>query len=219
MTEFKRFVHKWAWILLVAFCIIGLIYPVIGIVALICMLSPSIFAFARGRMWCGNFCPRGSFNDNILSKISLKGKIPRFMKSTWFKTLFLILLMGAFAVQLTFAWGDLTEIGKVFVRMILITTVITIILGITYNHRTWCVICPMGSMAHFVTKMMAKRSKIKNVTFIKEKCVNCNLCTKSCPMGLDVLSYKEPGQVTNADCLKCNVCINKCPKKSIYMPE
>ena len=214
MARFKRFVHKWVWLLLITFCIIGLVYPVIGIVALVCMLSPAIIAFTRGRMWCGNFCPRGSFNDNILAKISLKKKLPLFLKSSWFRNLFLIILMSAFAVQLTLAWGDLTKVGEVFVRMILITTLITIVLGIIYSHRAWCVICPMGTMAYFVTKIKTS-AKIKHVTFKKEKCVNCNLCTKTCPIGIDVLSYKEQGVVSHPDCLKCNECVMKCPKKSL----
>lgn len=216
MTNFKRFVHKWVWVILIAFCIIGLFYPVIGIVALICMLSPSIFAFAKGRIWCGNFCPRGSFNDTILAKISRNKKVPQFMKSTWFRTLFLVILMGAFTIQLILAWGDMSQIGTVFVRMIIITTLITIVLGIVYSHRAWCVICPMGTMASSVTKFVTG-SHMKYVTFEKEKCVNCKICSKECPIGIDVLSYKQQGQVTNADCLKCNVCINKCPKKALCM--
>lgn len=217
MDRIKRFVHKWAWLLLITYCIVGLIYPYIGIAALVCMLAPIAIAFTRGRMWCGNFCPRGSFNDNILSLISPKRKIPQIMKSIWFKTLFLILLMGAFATQLIFAWGNLLEIGRVFVRMILITTGITIALGVIFSQRAWCAICPMGTMAHFVSKLAAKGGKIKYVTFSKDKCVSCKLCSKSCPIGIDVLGHKTDGKVINADCLKCNVCVQKCPKKSLYV--
>lgn len=218
MTEFKRFVHKWAWLMLIAFCTIGLIYPVIGIAALVCMLAPSIVAFFRGRMWCGNFCPRGSFNDNILAKLSHKKEIPKFMKSNWFRNLFLIILMSAFTVQLTLAWGDATKIGGVFVRMILVTTVITIILGIIFKQRTWCVFCPMGTMAYYVTKAKAglkASSKTKYVTFERDKCINCRICTKACPIGIDVLSYKDKGRITDPNCLKCNACVEKCPKKAL----
>ncbi|PYG89943.1 4Fe-4S binding protein [Ruminiclostridium sufflavum DSM 19573] len=214
MADFKRFVHKWVWIALIAFCIVGVIYPVIGIAALVCMLAPSIVAFFRGRMWCGNFCPRGSFNDNILFRLSRRKNIPVFMKSNWFRNLFLIILMSAFAVQLTFAWGDAARIGGVFVRMILITTVITIILGIIFNQRTWCVFCPMGTMAYYVTKIMSGL-KNKYVTFEKDKCVSCRLCTKACPVGIDVLSCKDKGSVTDHNCLKCNACVEKCPKKAL----
>ncbi len=218
MASFRKFIHKWAWVMLIVFCIIGLIYPIIGIAALICMLAPSVVALFRGRMWCGNFCPRGSFNDNILAKLSRKKVIPKFMKSIWFRNLFLIILMSAFTVQLTFAWGDIVKIGGVFVRMILITTVITIILGIIYKERTWCVFCPMGTMAYYVTKIKSglKASlTTKYVTFERDKCINCNICTKTCPMGINVLSYKNEEKVTEANCLKCNACVQKCPKSAL----
>jgi polyferredoxin len=35
-------------------------------------------------------------------------------------------------------------VGAVFVVMCLITTVISIILGVSTKHRGWCAICPMG---------------------------------------------------------------------------
>jgi Polyferredoxin len=215
MNKTKRVFHNWAWLIFIFYCIVGLIYPSIGIIALVCMLAPVVIAFVRGRMWCGNFCPRGSFYDNILSRISWKKEIPQVFKSLWLKTLFLIVLMGAFAIQLIYAWGSIPAVGMVFVRMILITTGIAVILGVVFNQRAWCLICPMGTMAHFVTKYAAVDSKIKYVTFDKEKCTDCKTCSKVCPIEIDVLSHKEQGKVTNADCLKCNVCVSKCPKKSI----
>ena len=152
MNKIKKFIHKWAWVFLILYIVVGVMYPMIGLAALICMLAPSIVAIFKGRMWCGNFCPRGSFNDIILSKISLKNGVPKFLKTTWFKLTFLAVLMGAFALQIVFAWGNITEVSFVFIRMIIITTIVTIILGIIYNQRTWCMICPMGTMAHYVTK-------------------------------------------------------------------
>ncbi|WP_024834690.1 4Fe-4S binding protein [Ruminiclostridium josui] len=214
MNTLKSFVHKWVWLMLILFCIGGLVYPKVGIAAIICMLAPVVASIFRGRMWCGSFCPRGSFNDILLSKISHNRKIPRLMKNKWFRLLFVVVLMGAFAVQLTFAWGNMVQVGQVFVRMILITTGLSLILGVVYSHRAWCVVCPMGTMASWVTKA-GNDSKSKNVTFHKEKCVSCNLCTKSCPMEIDVLKFRSNGEVTHPDCLKCSECVIKCPKGAL----
>ncbi|ACL75012.1 4Fe-4S binding protein [Ruminiclostridium cellulolyticum] len=211
MNTIKSFVHKWAWLLLIFFCIVGLVYPKAGIAAIICMLAPVAVSFFRGRMWCGNFCPRGSMNDILISKISRNKKIPRIMKNMWFRLIFLVVLMGAFTVQFSFAWGDMVQVGQVFVRMILITTGLTIVLGVIFSHRAWCVICPMGTMASLITKA-GNSSRVKNVAFDKQRCVSCNLCTKSCPMEIDVLNFKSKGEVTHSDCLKCGECVVKCPK-------
>lgn len=217
MAKIKKLLHKWVWLLLVAFCIIGLVYPAIGIIALACMFAPVIVAAGRGRMWCGNFCPRGSLNDNLLSKISWKKEIPPIFKMRWFRISFLSFLMGAFILQLFFVWGSWTAAGLVFIRMVLLTTALAVVLGIIFSPRTWCVICPMGTMAHFVTRQTTGSSGIKYITFEQEKCVDCKSCSKACPLEIDVLSHKKQGKVTNADCLKCEACIAHCPKKSLYI--
>ncbi len=214
MNTIKSFVHKWAWLMLIFFCIAGLVYPQAGIAAVICMLAPVAVSFFRGRMWCGSFCPRGSMNDILISKISRNKKVPQLMKNMWFRIFFLVVLMGAFAVQLSFAWGNMVQIGQVFVRMILITTGLAIILGVIYSHRAWCVFCPMGTMASLITKA-GNGSKGKNVTFDTQRCVSCKLCSKSCPMDIDVLKFKSHGEVTHPDCLKCGECAIKCPKEAL----
>lgn len=215
MDSIKKFIHKWAWVLLAVYCVVGIFYPLIGLAALICMLAPSVVAIFRGRMWCGNFCPRGSFNDVILSKISMKRPVPKVFKKTWFRLIFFSIVMGFFAIQMVFAWGSLLSVAYVFIRTIIITTVITVILGIAFNQRTWCMICPMGTMAHYVSKSKFAKSKMKQVSFERDKCVDCKICSKNCPIGIDVLSHKKEGKVTDVDCLKCNVCVEKCPKKSL----
>ena len=217
MNAYKQFVHQWSWVILVAFCVIGLIFPVIGAAALICMVAPVMMAFFKGRKWCGVFCPRGSFLDVVLGKMAHKGRIPSLLKQTWFRILFLGLLMGAFAVQFVLAWGDWLTIGQVFVRMILLTTLAAILLGVLYNQRAWCLICPMGTMAHWVSGTPAVKNNIPHIVFQKEKCIDCKLCSKHCPVEIRVHAYHEKGKVLNADCLKCQTCIAKCPKKSLYV--
>lgn len=216
MSKTQGNIHKWSWIILIAFCIIGLVYPYIGAVALICMLAPVITAFFRGRMWCGHFCPRGSFNDIILSKISYRRVAPSFLKSVWFRNLFLVLLMSAFAIQLIFAWGSTLAVGRVFIRMVILTTILTIFLGIPFNQRTWCMICPMGTMSHYVAGINMLKTKFKYINFDKNNCINCKNCSKNCPMDIDVMSYKKQGSVLDSDCLKCGLCVEKCPQGALY---
>jgi polyferredoxin len=44
-------------------------------------------------------------------------------------------------------------IGSVFVLMCLLTTIISIILGIRTKHRGWCTICPMGTLQEKIGKI------------------------------------------------------------------
>jgi ferredoxin-type protein NapH len=215
MKKWQPIVHQWSWTLLLTFLGLGVIFPRLGVVALICMLAPVVVAFFNGRAWCGTYCPRGSFNDILLAKLSFKGKIPVLLRSSWFRLLFLVLLMSAFAIQLTLAWGKPVAIGQVFLRMIIITTLITLILGIIYQPRAWCQICPMGTLAHYVARWRSRAVSSNLITFNKEACVGCKICTRNCPVNIDVASYKEVGKVNHPDCLKCNQCVAKCPKKAL----
>ncbi|TCL58800.1 4Fe-4S binding protein [Hydrogenispora ethanolica] len=153
--KLKQIIHQWAWVILIAFCLIGVAYPVIGAAALICMAAPVVTAFFKGRMWCGHFCPRGSYNDVVLAQFSRRLKLPRLFKGAWFRWTFFGLLMAAFAVQIGLAWGDPWAVGKVFVRMIIVTTLLATVLGLIFQPRTWCGICPMGTLAGAVAQRRA----------------------------------------------------------------
>ncbi|MDD4601655.1 hypothetical protein SDC9_11421 [bioreactor metagenome] len=198
------------WILLV-FLVVGIIYPVVGLFAIICMLAPVIISPYKGRYWCGNFCPRGSFYDNVMAKISLKKPIPAFFRSTGLRIFMVIFIMGVFGVQMYGAWGDLAAMGAVFVQIILITTIVGIVLGILYHQRTWCSFCPMGTLASWFS---AKPKPMPLV--VDNSCVNCKVCTTVCPLQLS--PYTEKGSTvgfTHSDCLKCSRCVEKCPKKAL----
>lgn len=54
------------------FLILGLINPAFGLLAVICMISPVATGFFKGRIWCGRYCPRGSFYDQVLARVGKK---------------------------------------------------------------------------------------------------------------------------------------------------
>lgn len=198
------------WIFLV-FIGVGLIYPVIGLIAIVCMLAPVLLAPYKGRYWCGNFCPRGSFYDHILAKFSPNKPIPPFFRTKGFRTFMVLVIMTVFSVQMVYAWGDLSAMGAVFVRIIFVTTIIGVLLGLMYHQRTWCSFCPMGTLASWVS---AKKKPLPLV--VDSSCVSCKLCTKACPLQLSPYMSKGSNEgFTHSDCLKCNRCVEKCPKKAL----
>ena len=198
------------WVLLV-FLAIGLVYPAIGVIALICMLAPVAVSFYKGRFWCGNFCPRGSFFDNVLSRISPKKPIPPIFRSTGLRVFMLFLIMAVFSIQMYYAWGSLSAMGMVFIRIILVTTLVGIVLGMLYHQRTWCSFCPMGTLSSWVSTWKKPMPII-----VEDSCCNCSLCSKVCPMQLAPISAKgDSNGFAAGDCLKCGICVEKCPKKSL----
>ena len=71
------------WII-IAYIIIGWFYPVVGLIALICMIGPVMTSIWKGRWWCGNVCPRGNMYDRLLSKYSPHKPIPAFVRTFGF---------------------------------------------------------------------------------------------------------------------------------------
>jgi polyferredoxin len=47
------------------------------------------------------------------------------------------------------------------------------------------------------------------------KCIDCNKCSKECPMGLDVNGMVRKDEMENAECIVCASCADTCPKGAI----
>lgn len=182
----------------------------IGMAAIICMIAPIIVSIFRGRFWCGNLCPRGSFYDNVMSRFSKKKAVPKFLKSTYFRVFVILFMFTMFGLGIKNNWGNPTGIGIVFYRMIVVTTLLGIVLSFFYSNRTWCHFCPMGTLAAFISSFR----KNKKVLEVSNTCVSCKICEKKCPMGISPYNYK--GDVlSHPDCIQCAKCVIACPKESI----
>jgi ferredoxin-type protein NapH len=46
----------------------------------------------------------------------------------------------------------------------------------------------------------------------EEKCVDRKLCTKNCPMSLDVMGMVHRRNMGNSECVLCGTCVDLCPK-------
>ncbi len=110
-------------------------------------------SFFMGRYWCWNLCPRGAFLDIVMSKLTLNKPLPKVFIKQWFRGLIFILFMCFVIFRIIRAGGNLFMTGFVFVVMCLVTTIISIILGVLTKHRGWCVICPMGFLQEKIGKI------------------------------------------------------------------
>ena len=135
----------------------GLFWPLLGYLVLFFMLFLLGLSYFKGRFWCANLCPRGSFLDLVLRKVSLRKKIPHLIISHTFKWTVFFLFIIFFIVQIITADKTLYSIGYVFIKMCLLTSIIAIVLGISIHERTWCAFCPMGTLQGKISSLKPKK--------------------------------------------------------------
>ncbi|MGA9755017.1 MAG: 4Fe-4S binding protein [Desulfobaccales bacterium] len=188
----------------------GWLYPLIGYFIPVCMVLGIGMAAFQGRSWCNWLCPRGSFEDTWLAKISRGRPIPQVFRSTRLRVVVMTFLMGMLTWQILRLWPTPWAIGGFFVLLLSITTAVGVGLGIIFHQRTWCYICPIGTMSNWVGKNR------RPLTVAVERCTQCNLCAQKCPMQLSPAAIKGQSSMQHGgDCLKCRVCVESCPKAAL----
>jgi polyferredoxin len=102
-------------------------------------------------------------------------------------------------------WSALINIAEWIVTPGLIILGLTLI-GSLFVERPWCrYACPLGA----VSGLLGKLSPV----YIKREadaCTSCKLCTKACPMGLQVHTATT---ITSVDCVSCLECLDVCPRE------
>jgi thioredoxin reductase/ferredoxin len=76
------------------------------------------------------------------------------------------------------------------------------------SGRVWCRFgCPLAALMHIYTRFSKYR-----IFAEKKKCISCNICTKVCHMGIDVMNYANKGiPMNDVECVRCSACVVNCP--------
>jgi ferredoxin-type protein NapH len=188
----------------------GWIYPLLGYFIPVCMLLGIGLAIFKGRSWCDWYCPRGSFEDSMLAKISRGVRIPAVFRGTPLRVGIMTFLMGMLTWQIIRLWPDPRAIGAFFVLLLSITTTAGVVLGMVYQQRLWCYLCPIGTMSNWVGKNR------QPLVMKAESCKECNVCARQCPMQLSPMELKQQDAMSHrGDCLKCSLCVASCPTAAL----
>lgn len=87
--------------------------------------------------------------------------------------------------------------------------IVIILLG-TSLHWVWpLAVITAGGFILEVWRMKKAGPGLVHITRNKETCIDCNLCSKNCPQGIDVASVEK---VEHVDCNLCGDCITACPE-------
>lgn len=223
-------VRRSAWIITLAVAIGGQFYPPLGLLALLIMVSLIAMSLFKGRYWCGNFCPHGSFFDYLLLPVSRNIKIPGIFKSKIFISLFFLFFMFNMSIRFVPVIQNIgnvslvNSVGTIFSNTYLMVLVTGGFLAVIFSSRTWCHFCPMGTMQIIFYKI---GKKIGLTTAMDEKiavedkdlCHSCGKCSRVCPMQLT--PHKELSKTNNKlddeRCIRCRTCVENCPAGVLHL--
>lgn len=148
------------WVIIVAFFILSVINIWFGLFGFICMGLPIFQAIrGKGKIHCQSHCPRGSFLSKIVSKFSLRNSIPKFMLTKKFRNGILIGMVIMLTISMIHSGGDPKKIAFGIFRLMGISFIVGIVMGIFYKPKSWCAICPMGHATTLITNL--KKNKFK----------------------------------------------------------
>jgi len=203
------------WLLapiVVATIAFGWRYPWLGFTVPAAMFLGIAGGLRRGRHVCGNLCPRGSFFDRLIAPLAARRGIPSLLRSMPLRWGVFTLLMGFMVWRLAANPVDPGHWGLVFWSMCAITTGVGVVLALFFHPRSWCAVCPVGTLSNVIGGGRHQLS-------IEPECRECGKCEQDCTFDLQIVRHKESGVVQERDCLKCSVCVASCPRGALKWPE
>jgi len=196
-----------------------------GIVAgsLIVFASLFVASLFLGRAFCGWICPAGATQElcaKVRNKNFKNGRSNLIKYVIWVPWVTIITVMFVQA-------GGITTVDPIyqtyygisitgFESLIMFLFIAGLIAGLALiaGKRAAChTIC---WMAPFMIVGRKLRNTVNwpslQLTANKEKCANCKICSKNCPMSLDVNSMVQQENMENIECVLCGTCVDNCPK-------
>jgi polyferredoxin len=168
-----------------------------------------------GVLFCGWICPLGTLQDWAY-KLGRKLKLPlfrmpykvqRYLQLSRYILYFLLTLGVTFTVlQGTKNLSALMK-SKEIALASLIVLIIFVLVGIFFNRPFCNYICTGGARRGLWSVI-----RIIGIRRDTSRCINCKLCSKSCPMNIDVANTDF---VRHPNCIGCMSCLSACPKNCI----
>lgn len=190
----------------------------------------SLIGLLVGRAVCGWGCPFGLFQEALNKIPSVKFVGPKIFR--YFK--YVVLIVFVFLLPALwlddFGFGEpyfcklicpsgtlmgglpliavnqslRAQLGRLFLWKVIFLAAITI--GSVFIRRPFCRwFCPLGAFYGPFNKI-----SLLKISCDHDKCIECGLCSKVCPVNIDV-----PREINTAECLKCFDCKKVCPKDAI----
>jgi thioredoxin reductase/ferredoxin len=189
-----------------------LFWLVLGIVQTFVLVPFIVYKWGKGA-YCGWVCPCGAMAETLgdeyrtraLHGLSAKKAENWGQAVLWFAALVTLASLAA-------GTGSRGSNNALEVYGIVIDVVLAGVIGLgLYFHfsgRVWCrFFCPLAALMHIYARFSPYR-----IMANKKRCISCNICTKVCHMGIDVMNFANKGiPMNDVQCVRCSACIVNCP--------
>ena len=185
-----------------------------------------VSALVFGRAFCGWLCGLGGAQD-MLSPLTNKhvrkgNRIKWFIWTPWIVSIVVVAVRqgGYDRIDPFYRTTHGFSLGSIYTGIAYLA-VLALVLGSFFvaGRRSFC--------HHFcwIAPFMILGRKIRNIVKLpslklsktKNDCVNCHLCTKNCPMSLDVEHMVQNSTMENTECILCGSCADICRKECIQL--
>jgi polyferredoxin len=214
---------------IVTFLTAGVFVPHVHSSNLVLAIAVLALAFLARGAFCGWICPLGFLQDLVAgfsafiqrhvpvafrgmralrraaAPLAILDRPLRFLKyavlawAIWGTAVF-----GVMVFRDVDPWIALLDIGRESVGFGTAILALTLV-GSLFVDRPWCrYACPLGAANGLVARFSPVRLERSAAA-----CADCNLCTRSCPMGLPVATATA---ITSVDCIGCLECVEACPR-------
>ncbi len=185
-----------------------------------------IISLFLGRAFCGWVCPGAGIQElcfTVNDKKARGGRLNWLKYFIWIPWISIIIIMAILAGGFhTVSLLHLTETGisvsEPAAYLMYFTIVgLFVILSFTAGKRAFChYVCWMAPFMIIGTKIKNyfKWSSLHLET-VNDKCKQCKICAKNCPMSLEVSKMVQSGFMENAECILCGDCVDSCPQKVV----
>lgn len=216
-------VRRHGWLAALVIAIGGQFVPLLGLAVPLVMVTLFTMSLMKGKYWCGNFCPHGSFFDVVVRAWSRNNRIPPVLRSPALVGAVLLFLMYNLVSRLTALWPSLgtggfwEQLGLIFSSIYLMVLLAGGLLGLVISPRAWCQFCPMGTMQGFAYRLgrslgLTRKYDEKVTLEDPSACLSCARCARACPMQLEPYRhFGQSNQFEDQRCIRCNDCSRTCP--------
>ncbi len=179
-----------------------------------------------GRAWCGWICPGGGMQEIIepINRRPVNGRRIDWIKwAIWIPWISLIVWMAIRAggysrvdfLHLADTGVSVDEPFKyiTYYLVILIFVGLAAFAGRRAGCHTICWMAPFMMVGRWIRNRFGWASlRLAANTSV---CSDCKLCTKNCPMSLDVNAMVQIEQMEDPECILCGTCVDNCAKSAI----